>query len=115
MHIFTNGKAWIVMAVLPAVALFPDLAFLLTQKVFFPTPTDAVMIKQQKNPHYVYDGFDEVFVPGLPGEEDKKVTSSSPDRRRSSRAPIGHPNEASEEYSEEEKEQSEEDEDAWYD
>ena len=54
---FASPKAWIVLIVLPAVALLPDITILLMQKVFWPNPTDAVMIKQQRDPAYVYDGF----------------------------------------------------------
>lgn len=58
-----SGKAWIVLLVFPLVALLPDTAYMLIQKIFFPTPTDAVMLRQQKQPDYFYDGFSDVFVP----------------------------------------------------
>ena len=54
--------------VLPLVALLPDITWMLCQKIFFPTPTDAVMLRQQKQPDYVFDGFAEVFVPQLPDD-----------------------------------------------
>lgn len=44
----SSGKAWIVLLVLPLVALLPDTIFMLMQKIFFPTPTDAVMLRQTK-------------------------------------------------------------------
>jgi hypothetical protein len=52
---------------LPFVALLPDLTFMLMQRIYFPTPTDAVMHKQATNPKYVYNGFkdydgDEVII-----------------------------------------------------
>ena len=40
-----SGKAWIVLLVLPLVALLPDTVYMLNQKIFFPTPTDAVMLR----------------------------------------------------------------------
>ena len=43
--VFMNAKAWIILIVMPFVALLPDIAILLLQKVFWPTPTDAVMLK----------------------------------------------------------------------
>lgn len=58
-----SGKAWIVLLVLPLVALLPDIAYMLIQKIFFPTPTDAVMLRQQKQPDYYFDGFSDVFIP----------------------------------------------------
>ena len=73
MMMLTNGKAWICMIVLPAVALIPDLTYTLAKRVFYPTPTDFVMLKQQKHPNYIYDGFDDVYVPPLPhGIRDEK-------------------------------------------
>ena len=44
----TNYKAWIVLLLLPFVALLPDMTYIMAQKIFWPTPTDAVMLKQQK-------------------------------------------------------------------
>ena len=67
--IFTNAKALIAMILIPFVALLPDLTWLLFQKVFFPSLTDAIMLKQQKDPHYVFDGFDNVMIPQLPGKD----------------------------------------------
>ena len=61
--IFQSPKAWIAMLLLPMVALLPDITYVLISKVFFPTPTDAVMLKQQRDPGYVYEGFDEVYIP----------------------------------------------------
>ena len=69
MLIFTSIKAWICLILLPAVALLPDIAILLIQKLFWPTPTDAVMLKQKQNPNYVFDGFQDVYVPPLPGQK----------------------------------------------
>jgi hypothetical protein len=54
---------------LPIVALLPDLSFSLLQRIFFPTPTDAVMRIQKQNPKYVYDGFRDVYIPGLPDDD----------------------------------------------
>jgi hypothetical protein len=68
--IFQSAKAWIVMFILPIVVLIPDLTVLFIQKVFYPTPTDAVMRIQSRCPHYLYDGFNSVFIPQLP--DDKK-------------------------------------------
>ena len=51
----TSLKAWICLIMLPAVALLPDLAYTLIQKVFYPTPTDAVMLEQKRYPGYIYD------------------------------------------------------------
>lgn len=65
-RILSSAKAWITILLLPIVALLPDMTINLMQKIFYPTPTDAVMRIQQKNPKYVYDGFKHVFVPGLP-------------------------------------------------
>ncbi len=67
--ILTNAKAIICMVLLPIVALLPDISFSLMQRIFFPTPTDAVMRLQKQNPKYVYDGFKDVFIPGLPDPE----------------------------------------------
>ena len=53
---------------MPLVALLPDTAYMLIQKIFFPTPTDAVMLRQQKQPDYFFDGFSDVFVPQLPDD-----------------------------------------------
>jgi hypothetical protein len=52
--------------VLPIVALLPDISYMLIQKIFFPSPTDAVMLMQKKQPSFVFDGFSEVFIPQLP-------------------------------------------------
>lgn len=41
-----SGKAWVVLLVLPLIALLPDMSYMLIQKIFFPTPTDAVMLRQ---------------------------------------------------------------------
>ena len=68
-EMLSSGKAWIVLLVLPLVALLPDTTYLLCQKIFFPTPTDAVMLNQQRCPDYIYDGFSEVYCPQLPGED----------------------------------------------
>ena len=50
------------------VALLPDVSYMLCQKIFFPTPTDAVMLRQSKQPDYIFDGFSEVFCPKLPND-----------------------------------------------
>lgn len=50
MLIFTNIKGWICLILLPAVALLPDIVIMISQKLFWPTPTDAVMQKQKQNP-----------------------------------------------------------------
>lgn len=54
---------------LPLVALLPDTIYMLMQKIFFPTPTDAVMMKQAKQPDFFFDGFSEVFCPVLDGDQ----------------------------------------------
>jgi hypothetical protein len=64
--IASNMKALIVLVVVPMVALLPDVLVLMTQKIFWPTPTDAVMLKQKRDPAYVFEGFNEVHVPPLP-------------------------------------------------
>lgn len=61
--IVTNAKALIALILVPFVALLPDLTWILFQKVFFPSLTDAVMLRQQKDPHYVFEGFDNVLIP----------------------------------------------------
>ena len=66
--IIQSGKAWVVLLALPMVALLPDTTYLLCQKIFFPTPTDAVMLRQKRNPDFFYDGFSEVFIPQLKGD-----------------------------------------------
>jgi len=43
--IFSNVKAIICLVMLPMVALLPDVLILMMQKIFFPNPTDAVMLK----------------------------------------------------------------------
>ena len=65
--IFTNLKAGICMILLPCVALLPDIVILVSQKLFWPNPTDVVMLKQKQNPGYKFDGFEDVYVPPLPG------------------------------------------------
>lgn len=45
-NIFQSVKAWIVMLGLPLVALIPDLTYLLLMRVFYPSPTDYVMLQQ---------------------------------------------------------------------
>lgn len=61
-----SQKAWICLLVVPVISLLPDITYLLAKKIFWPTPTDAVMMKQSKNPDFVYAGFSNVFVPKLP-------------------------------------------------
>jgi hypothetical protein len=53
------------MILLPMIALLPDITYVLVRKIFFPTPTDAIMLKQQRDPAYLYEGFDEVYIPQL--------------------------------------------------
>lgn len=65
-RILSSAKAWITIVLLPLVALLPDIALVLLSKLFFPTPTDAVMRIQKNHPRYRYEGFDDVFIPGLP-------------------------------------------------
>ena len=65
---------------LPIVCITPDIAFTMFQKVFYPTPTDWVMIQQKKNPGFCFEGFDNVFIPQLPVDSDDKlikITTSS--------------------------------------
>lgn len=42
------------------------------------------MLRQQRDPHYVYDGFDEVYIPQLPKEPRKvdgfEVSPRVPDK-----------------------------------
>ena len=61
-----SQKAWICLIVIPVISLLPDITYLLAKKIFWPSPTDAVMMKQSKNPDYVYEGFSNVFIPKLP-------------------------------------------------
>lgn len=61
-NFLTSAKAWVVVLVITAIALLPDTTYLLTQKVFWPTPTDVIMLKQQRNPEYTYDGFDDYMT-----------------------------------------------------
>jgi hypothetical protein len=58
-------KAWFAMILLPMLALLPDITYILVQKIFYPTLTDAIMLKQQRDPYYVYEGFDDVYIPQL--------------------------------------------------
>ena len=71
------------MITLPAVALIPDITYTMAQKIFWPTPTDAAMLEQRKNPGYIYDGFDDIFVPPLPAgvtEEGEEKTPKKKDK-----------------------------------
>ena len=68
--IVSSGKAWVVLLVLPIVALLPDATYVLCQKIFFPTPTDAVMLRQMRQPDFFFDGFSEVFIPQLKGSDE---------------------------------------------
>lgn len=45
-NIFSSFKAWIVMIGVPMVALIPDCIYTLTMRVFYPNPTDFVMLEQ---------------------------------------------------------------------
>jgi len=67
-EMLSSGKAWIVLLVLPMIALLPDMMYMLCQKIFFPTPTDAVMLRQAQQPDFIFDGFSEVFCPKLPND-----------------------------------------------
>jgi magnesium-transporting ATPase (P-type) len=42
-RILASAKAWIAIILIPVVALLPDIGFMFIQKMFRPTPTDAVM------------------------------------------------------------------------
>ena len=64
----SSGKAWIVLLVLPLLALLPDTTYILAKKIFYPTPTDAVMVLQNKEPDLKFQGFSDVFCPGLPAD-----------------------------------------------
>jgi magnesium-transporting ATPase (P-type) len=63
--IFQSVKAWLAIILLPMIALLPDITYVLVRKIFFPTPTDAIMLKQQRDPAYLYEGFDDVYIPQL--------------------------------------------------
>jgi magnesium-transporting ATPase (P-type) len=54
---FANPKFWLVFFGIPGIALLPDITYMFMQRIFFPTPTDAVMHKQSENPKYKYQGF----------------------------------------------------------
>jgi len=43
--IFTSLKACICLILIPLVALLPDIVILFSQKIFWPNPTDVVMLK----------------------------------------------------------------------
>jgi hypothetical protein len=47
-----TGKFWILALCLPGVALLPDVTYILLKKVFYPTPTDLILIEQKKNPNF---------------------------------------------------------------
>ena len=70
------SKVWLMLVVLPFFALMPDMVYNLFQRLFLPTPTDAVMIMQRKNPGYRYDGFGDYDreVKGVDKEEEEEVT-----------------------------------------
>ena len=89
--ILGNGKAWIVLLVLPMVALLPDTAYMLMQKIFFPTPTDAVMLRQKNQPDYVFDGFDDVYKPQLPNDPARAAEMRMQKQGRRTSAQEGHP------------------------
>ena len=40
------------------------------QKIFYPTPTDWVMLQQSRDPEYEFNGFDHVIKKNFPGEFD---------------------------------------------
>jgi magnesium-transporting ATPase (P-type) len=63
--IFQSLKAWLIIILLPMVALLPDITYVFARKIFFPSPTDAIMLKQQRDPGYLYEGFDDVYIPPL--------------------------------------------------
>ena len=46
---------------LPLIALIPDITYTMFQKIFYPTPTDWVMLQQSREPEYEFDGFDHVI------------------------------------------------------
>lgn len=43
----------------PLISLIPDVTLIMAQRLFWPSPTDAVMRMQKENPTYEYDGFPE--------------------------------------------------------
>ena len=61
------------------VALIPDLSYMLMQKIFFPTPTDGVLLLQNRQPNYIFTGFDEVFRYELPDDPAPKRTIAAKD------------------------------------
>jgi hypothetical protein len=52
--------------VMPMIAILPDILVLAVSKVFFPSPTDIVVLKQKEDPTYIYEGFRDVYIPPLP-------------------------------------------------
>ena len=52
--------------VLPMIALIPDITYLMFQKIFYPNPTDWVMLKQANEYNWRYAEFDHIPVPPLP-------------------------------------------------
>eukprot|EP00347_Sterkiella_histriomuscorum_P002846 403366575 len=54
---FQLPKFWVSLISVPWVALLPDIAYLIIQKVIYPTPTDGVMRIQLQNPKFKYMGF----------------------------------------------------------
>lgn len=53
-EMFEVSKFWIVLLVLPMIALLPDLTFYFISKLFYPSVVDCVLRKQKTNPDYVY-------------------------------------------------------------
>ena len=56
-EMFEVSKFWIVILVLPFIALLPDLTFYFISKLFYPSVVDCVLRKQKTNPDYVYKQF----------------------------------------------------------
>lgn len=52
--------------VIPLIALIPDITYNMFTKVFYPTPTDWVMLQQSREPEYEFTQLDQ-FTSPLPG------------------------------------------------
>lgn len=76
----SNGTAMVMLFVMPLIAVLPDILIACVQKIFFPTPTDIVMLKQKEDPGYIYEGFRDVYIPPLPEKE--KIYEDTPESKK---------------------------------
>jgi len=54
-NMLVNWRFYMLVFVIPGIALLPDVTYLFFKRVFFPSPTDKVMHEQQDFPDYVYE------------------------------------------------------------